>query len=399
MNLTLTEAGVSVLDCEHKTPAPQTTGFPYIAIPDIQNGTVITGQCRLISKSDLEEWTRRTVPRGGDILVTRRGRVGDSAPIPEGLRCAIGQNLVLLRSDGTQVDQSFLRWATRSPQWWSEVDRLMNVGAVFSSLNVRDIAQIRLNIPPIRDQRNIAAVLGALENKIAANIALAETQMNLVDHLFPATRGTTSARLGDYVTVTKGNSYRSVDLGPSSTALVTLKSITRDGRYAYTGLKEFTGPYKAEQVVSAGEILVAQTDLTQSADVVGRAVRVPGDQKHKLVASLDLAVVRPSARVESLYLLGLLRQERFRTHARARTTGTTVLHLASGAIEEYEVPIASSTDQHKYAAKAAPLLIHAEGLAAENRILAATRDALLPQLMSGKLRMRDAEAIAADAGA
>jgi len=35
----------------------------------------------------------------------------------------------------------------------------------------------------------------------------------------------------------------------------------------------------------------------------------------------------------------------------------------------------------------------------ESQTLAATRDALLPQLMSGKLRVRDAERIAAEAGA
>ena len=35
---------------------------------------------------------------------------------------------------------------------------------------------------------------------------------------------------------------------------------------------------------------------------------------------------------------------------------------------------------------------------AENRTLAATRDALLPHLMSGKLRVRDAEVAASEAG-
>lgn len=396
--IALEDAGVLVLDCEHKTPRAQSAGHPYIAIPDIQDGRVILDQARLISGEDLAEWTRRTVPTKGDILVTRRGRVGDTAPVPN-VPCAIGQNLVLLRSDGERVNADYLRWAVRSPEWWSEVERLRNVGAVFSSLNVRDIGRIRLSLPPLPEQQAIAEVLGALDDKIAANAALSDTALEYVDRMFPLTPDADPVRLGDVVSVTKGNSYKSADLAPSDHALVSLKSVTRDGRFTTHGLKQFVGKYKTEQVVAPNEIVVAQTDLTHAAEVVGRAVRVPGSPYLTLVASLDLAIVRPSHGMNPTYLLGLLRQASFREHCRTNTTGTTVLHLRSGAIEEFAAMIPASAVQEKYASAADPLLRVVDAAAAENRTLAATRDSLLPQLMSGKLRVRDAEDAASRAGA
>src|SRR5215813_12096163 len=146
--LELGAAGVRVLDCEHKTPVHAPHGYPYIAIPNLVDGRLNLENVQLISEEDFEIWTRRTKPRAGDIIVTRRGRVGDSAVIPDGISCAIGQNLVILRSTGDAVQQRYLRWALRSPQWKSEVDRLHNVGAVFDSLNVSDIPRIKIPVPP-----------------------------------------------------------------------------------------------------------------------------------------------------------------------------------------------------------------------------------------------------------
>jgi type I restriction enzyme, S subunit len=102
------------LDCDHRTPKAQAGGYPYLAIPNIRDGRLDLSDVRLISQDDLVSWTRRTKPRAGDVVLTRRARYGDTAVVPEGLACALGQNLVILRSDGTCVDQSYLRWESIS---------------------------------------------------------------------------------------------------------------------------------------------------------------------------------------------------------------------------------------------------------------------------------------------
>ena len=107
----LSSLGVTLFDCEHRTPKPSSNGFAYIAIPNIQHGHIDLANVRCISEKDFMDWTRKNKPQPGDIVLTRRARVGDTAVIPIGLQCAIGQNIVTLRSDEKHIKQKFLRWA------------------------------------------------------------------------------------------------------------------------------------------------------------------------------------------------------------------------------------------------------------------------------------------------
>ena len=96
------------------------------------------------------------------------------------------------------------------------------------------------------------------------------------------------------------------------------------------------------------------------------------------------------------YLLGVLTDEAFRQHCRSRTSGTTVLHLAGDAIPTYAAPVVSDAAQHKYAAHVQPLIEKADSLNRENDRLAALRDALLPELLSGRICVPEAAEAVAD---
>lgn len=246
-------------------------------------------------------------------------------------------------------------------------------------------------VPPIEDQRAIAATLDILDEKIESNgrsAALLNALVTLYFQSLLAHITPTYRPLGELATITKGVSYKSTELQESRTSLVTLKSFDRAGGYKPDGLKPYTGRYKPAQVVVPGELAVAQTDLTQGAEVVGRAVRVPADPTADvLVASLDLAIVRPIAGIANEYLLGVLTDERFRQHCRSRTTGTTVLHLASDAIPTYLAPVVTSDAQSQYADLVRPLLTRLDSLERETVALGKLRDALLPELLSGRVRV------------
>jgi type I restriction enzyme S subunit len=174
--------------------------------------------------------------------------------------------------------------------------------------------------------------------------------------------------------------------------MVTLKSFDRNGGYRPEGLKPYIGPFKPTQVLRQGEIAVAQTDLTQGAEVVGRTIRVPRvSEFDTLVASLDLIIVRPRNGVSSEFLYGLLSTADFREHCRSRTSGTTVLHLGSDALSSFLVALPPLAAQAEFAELAAPLLANSDRLGAETAYLTALRDALLPELLSGRLRVREVE--------
>ena len=164
--LTLKQAGVTLIDCDHRTPKAVADGYPYIAIPQLKDGHIHFHGVRRISPADFVEWTKKLKPTEHDVVVVRRCSSGDSAVIPAGLNCAIGQNLVVLRADGTNVHPPFLRWLVRGPDWWEQVNKFINVGAVFDSLKCRDIPNFELPIPPIGLQVEISILLKALDDRI-----------------------------------------------------------------------------------------------------------------------------------------------------------------------------------------------------------------------------------------
>ncbi len=183
-SVSLGEANVRLIDCVHKTPSDVGVGFAYLAIPQMKTGAIDLRDARRISPDDFATWTLKAKPEPDDVVLSRRCNPGVTAHVPNGVQFALGQNLVLLRSDGSHVFPPFLRWLVRSPAWWNEVGRFINVGAVFESLRCGDVPKFELPVPPLPEQRRIAAVLGALDDKIELNRKMNETLEAMAQALF-----------------------------------------------------------------------------------------------------------------------------------------------------------------------------------------------------------------------
>ena len=180
----LREAGVTLIDCDHRTPPAADSGYPYVAIPQLKEGRLALADARRISPEHFADWTRKAKPQNHDVILSRRCNPGETAFVPAGLECALGQNLVLLRSDGTRVFPPFLRWLLNGPDWWEQVGTFINVGAIFNSLKCADIPNFKMPLPPLAEQKAIAAVLGALDDKIELNRRMNATLEAMARALF-----------------------------------------------------------------------------------------------------------------------------------------------------------------------------------------------------------------------
>ncbi len=388
-----------LFDGPHATPTRRSKGPYFLNIASLQSGRLDLTQSDHVSNEDFERWTRRVTPQAGDLLFSYETRLGEAALMPEGVQACLGRRMALLRPDRSVVDPRYLLYFYLSPTFQRTIEQNAIHGATVTRIGLAAMPKWELELPELRQQRAIATVLSALDNKIAAN----ENVLGLLDSLeeAEAARVVASARstvqFGSIAEVISGVSYRRADLVESRAALVTLKSIDRRGAFSHDGFKPYAGEFKSAQRLEQGDMVVAKTDLTQKAEVIGRAVRIPRvDSFDILVASLDLAVVRPLARIPASYIVGALRQKSFREHCLARTSGTTVLHLGRGAIESYEFPLASEDAMQSYSDKASRRAELADSLTASSGALARTRDELLPLLMSGKLRVHDAEKVVED---
>lgn len=330
----------------------------------------------------------------GDILInsTGVGTLGRTARLVSvhGLT-VVDSHVTVVRANG-QTDSRWLAYVLS----WNEpqIEAMAEGSTGQTELSQHRLAELQVLVPPLAEQRGIAATLGALDDKIESNKRIVDKIGLLFAAEFSSVQeGATSfVELREIVSIAKGVSYRSADLVKARTSLVTLKSFDRNGGYKAVGLKPYVGPYKESQVIRTGELIVAQTDLTQGAEVVGRAVRVPrASSADVLVASLDLAIVRPLGNMPEEYLYGLLTAESFREHCRSRTSGTTVLHLAGDAIPQYRAPLVPLVDQERFAKVSHPLIERSDSLEREIECLIHLRDTLLPELLSGRIRVPEAQ--------
>lgn len=193
------------------------------------------------------------------------------------------------------------------------------------------------------------------------------------------------------LSITKGRSYKSSELTESKTALVTLKSFMRGGGYREDGLKEYIGAYKPEQIILPGELVMSLTDVTQAAEIVGKPAIVTANKEYEtLVASLDVAILRPFESVNKEFFYGLMSTYRFHRYAESFATGTTVLHLNPKGITSFEFANPSIELRKGYSDIVGLMLKMHEGNINESKNLEKVREALLPELLSGELEVASA---------
>jgi type I restriction enzyme S subunit len=207
--------------------------------------------------------------------------------------------------------------------------------------------------------------------------------------------------LGDHTALTKGRSYKSAELMDSDTALVTLKSFLRGGGYRLDGLKPYTGIFKPEQVVEEGDLIIALTDVTQAADVIGKPAIVRSSTSHsQLVASLDVGIVRlkENSFFTKEFCYFLMLSNRYTHHSLGYTSGTTVLHLAKDASAKFQVCAPPIMLIENFTDLASNLMRRIFVSEKEIEVLSELRDTLLPKLISGELHIPDAEKFLEEAG-
>jgi len=376
----------------------------------------------------------RSICYPNDIIFTKKGTLGQTGLIPQNHRFErflLSSNQMKLSVDETIADPIFVYYFVSSPASQAKIIRNSEATGV-PKTNLAYLRTFPIPVPPLEEQKAIAAVLSAFDDKIELNRQMNTTLEEMAralfkswfvdfdpvrrsaaggaaqpyDDLFPSElvvdgngrelpKGWEIRELNKEAEVIKGRSYKSAELEASDTALVTLKSINRGGGYNPNGLKSYTGSYKLDQIISPGELVVAYTDVTQKAEVIGK----PAIVQHcpdfdTLVASLDLGIVRPTGEGMSVvYLYQLFQTDDFQNHIFGYTNRSTVLHLNKDGIPVYQFAKPPRPILELYREFAKPILQKIQSNDEESRTLATLRDTLLPRLMSGQLRVPTIDSI------
>ena len=384
----------------------------------------------------------------GDLVVTMTDlsktadTLGYSAKIPHSKEKVYLHNQrvgkVLLQS--SSADLEFLYWVMRHRDYRRWVVNTATGSTVKHTSPSRILAYSFL-LPPLSEQKEIAHTLGTLDDKIELNRKTNETLEAIaralfkswfvnfdpvrakaegrptglpdaISDLFPDSfeeselgeipRGWRIVPLGDLLVVDKGISYKGDFLSDSEgLPMVNLGCFAGGGAFREEKMKFYAGDYRERHVAEAGDLLIANTDMTQNRIILGAPVIIPPWRGHeKFLFSHHTFVVRFKRNKDSLarFIYFTLLRSTFRQIAAGHATGTTVLALPKDGITDYQAVLPLDIILICFARQVDALFGTCQKVVEENTLLARMRDTLLPKLVSGELRIPEAERLLEEAG-
>jgi type I restriction enzyme S subunit len=399
--VSLRDAGVKLIDCVHKTPEAVESGFPYVAIPQMVEGRLDLKAARRISERDMQAWNVKCDPREGDVVLSRRCNPGVTAVIPKGFKGSLGQNLVLLRATNGRITPEYLRWATRGREWWNEVDRYINVGAVFESLKCADIPEFQIPLPSLPKQKAIAHILGTLDDKIELNRKTNETLEAMAKALFQSwfvdfdpVRAKAEGRptgLPDVISDLFPDSFEESELGeiPRGWEICGLERfLVLQRGYDLPATQRINGKYPV--IAASGPsgchneaMSTAPGVVTGRSGVLGKVFYVQSDF-FPLNTTLWAKEFRLATPIYAYFLLGSIDFSSF-------NAGSAVPTLNRNHLGGLRFAAPPSEIIRFYSETAVSLMTGVEQISNQVACLVETRDTLLPKLISGELRIPEAE--------
>lgn len=294
----------------------------------------------------------------------------------------------------------------------------------------RDLAQLRVPVPPMSKQCAIARALRMLDDKIAINQGIRDTlemtaraifaswfvdfdsvhrtmegeQVGLpaeVAAFFPPMLTVIKGRevpdgwqlepVGRHMEVVRGLSYHGAGLSERGLPMHNLNSVLEGGGYKYEGIKFYTGGYQDRHVVHRGDVLVANTEQGHRRRLIGFPAIVPGVFGEAGIFSHHLFRVRPvdGSPLSSEYLYHWLVSNQAHQEVSGYATGTTVNMLPPDALALPLIVVPPAQLVRTFDGLAARARQRCEQLQSESETLADIRELLLSELLGRSSKRAD----------
>ena len=314
---------------------------------------------------NLVEWDTVFVMVGATLGKTGLVRPGD-------LPALLNQNMWVIRAKRSLMNPRFLHYMFASQSktliGWAS-------GAARDFVRRDDFRKLMMPSPPLAEQRAIADVLGALDDKIESNRRLSRTATELCDQMF-LTASEIDVQISKAAQVTMGSSPSGDTYNTDGVGMPFYQGVTDFGFLSPTRRMWTTAPIR---VAKTGETLVS--------------VRAPVGRLNE--ASEQCCIGRGVATISSHYqttLFYALRQADA-VWAPFEGEGTVFGSINKGDLEGARIPWIKPERISGLDSELAEVHQYVRASMRELQHLASLRDALLPELLSGRLRVKDAESM------
>jgi type I restriction enzyme S subunit len=163
----------ALIDYRGKTPEKTASGIPLITAKVIKDGRIDT-PTEFIAIDNYDTWMRRGIPKCGDIVLTVEAPLGEVAQLgPE--KIALAQRVVTLRGKSRFLDSTYLLYWLQSDNAQEQL-KARATGTTVVGIKQSELRKLSIPVPPLGVQLAIAKTLRTLDDRITL---LRETNLTL----------------------------------------------------------------------------------------------------------------------------------------------------------------------------------------------------------------------------
>ncbi|MGO1628291.1 MAG: restriction endonuclease subunit S [Microbacterium sp.] len=359
-------------------------GYAILRAADIANGRVSLGGTEFIS-SKMSRQIGSKVARDGDVILTTKGTVGRTAVVTglDGRAAAYSPQVCYFRAYAdSALRVEYLRYWFSSPEGRRQIRMFAGNTDMAPYLSLRDIAELDVRVPERFEQDAVCGILGALDDKIAANRSIVGAGLELLDTKFAlASAGVEKVRISSIAQVVLGGTPSRGNLKYWDGNIPWINSGACNSRVITEASEMITGlglEKSAAKLLPEGTTCVA---------ITGATLGQMGWLANSMAANQSVVGVVAET-MERLWVQLAVRSEREQLLGWA--TGGAQQHVNKNAVGSVEIAYEPACAVH-FGEENDALMRRVVLAKQEDIRLAATRDELLPLLMSGKITVKDAE--------
>lgn len=324
--------------------------------------------------------------RPGDLVFPHRGAIGEVGLIegPPQTKMILSTSLMKLTPDSSLADPLFVYYYFSSGLGRGELlMRASTVGTPGIGQPLTSLRSIPIPLPPVEEQRAIAATLGALDDKIESNRRKIELSVGLAqahfERLFDAQATRRGVPITEYIAV---NPKRYLPNGTMATHI----GMSDLDEFSPTVFRWSTRSTGSGQRFRNGDVVMARiTPCLENGKTAVIDMLADGEVAW---GSTEYVVLSPRETACTPWVYCLVRTEEVRNFAISSMTGTSGRQrFTASRLSEYRIQAPRKDALGEFAALALPLFARSTQLRDEVHVLTDLREALMPELLSGQLRV------------
>lgn len=418
----------ALIDYRGKTPRKTDSGIPLITAKVVKGGRIETPN-EFIAPEDFDSWMTRGLPKVGDVVMTTEAPLGEVGQILS-LPVALAQRIVTLRGKPHLLDNDYLLYLLQAETVQEQI-KGRSSGTTVVGIKQSELRNVRLSLPPVQQQREVASILRALDQRIDLLRQTNATLESIAQALFKSwfidfdpVRAKAEGREPEGIDATMAALFpaefeeSALGLIPKGWGVVPFAETVNimGGGTPKTSVAEFWGGnipwFSVVDAPSPGQVFTLRTEkFVTTVGVDNSSTRVLPAwttiiSARGTVGKLAMTAC-PMAMNQSCYglvpkfpgtePLVYLAAQRLVDDLKRLAHGGVFDTITRDTLSSVNVVYAAHEVQTNFAAMVRPMFRQILEGVARMSSLAELRDTLLPRLISGKLRLPEAQAQLEDA--